>query len=629
MCRGRFHLVRSPHFVSARVIRYYSPMPTPPLISAQEITKGYSDSPLFAKLSVSIHDNERLALIGANGCGKSTLLKILAGLEEPDSGIVSVRKGLRCAYVPQVDVFPSHFSIGEILEKTLEDSGLDHADIARRKSIYLGAAGFDDASTPVTALSGGWKKRLAIACSLALEPDCLLLDEPTNHLDIDSIIWLEEHLSSTACALVFVSHDRYFIERLASRVLEIDSSYQGNVLEGDGGYADYIEHREQRLDQLHQQRRSLANKVRREVEWLRQGVKARTTKSRSRINEAHRMIDSLKGMPTGARNRAELDFASTQRQTKELLKAEGIGQSINDNCLFSDISLTLSPGSRLAIVGPNGSGKTTFIRTLLGELAPTSGRIVRAHNLRTAFMDQTRSQLKDDLRLKEFLAPHSDSVVFQGQSIHVAAWAARFLFTHSHLATTLGSLSGGERARALLAKIMAEECDILVFDEPTNDLDIATLETLQESFESFPGAIVLITHDRYLLERSASSVLGLQSGEGVLYGSYAQWEDARAVTSTKSSERKRAEKAVDSTSKAATKLSYKDARELSMIENSISLAEEKLAAIKQQLDSGEFACNAQKLSELCDALAAQQADVDSLYERWQSLESLRESLKKA
>jgi len=243
-------------------------------------------------------------------------------------------------------------------------------------------------------------------------------------------------------------------------------------------------------------------------------------------------------------------------------------------------------------------------------------------------MDQTRSQLKDELRLKEFLSPHGDSVVFQNQSIHVAAWAARFLFTHNHLSTTLGSLSGGERARALLAKIMAEECDVLIFDEPTNDLDIATLETLQESFENFPGAIVLITHDRYLLERTGSSVLGLQNGKGTLYGSYAQWEAARATLSPKSLQKKPAERGSESKDKIATKLSYKDARELSTIEKTISAAEEKLTAIREQLDSGEFSSNAQKLSELCDALTKQQEEVDSLYERWQSLELLRESFKK-
>jgi ATP-binding cassette subfamily F protein uup len=598
-----------------------------PIISTQEITKGFSEQPLFSSLSLAIHEQERLALIGNNGSGKSTLLKILAGTEEVDEGVVSFRKGLRCAYVPQQEVFPTGHTAGEILEQSLAGHGLDHTEIARRTSMYLGAAGFNDTSIPVDSLSGGWKKRLSIASALALEPDCILLDEPTNHLDIDSILWLEDYLDNIRCAIVFVSHDRYFIERLASRVLEINTMYPGNAMVCDGGYADYIEYREERLEQLQQQRRSLANKVRREVEWLRQGVKARTTKSRSRINEAHKLIDKLKTSPTGEQRRTEIEFSSTQRKTKELLKAEGISQSMGGKQLFSDVSLVLSPGSRFAVVGPNGSGKTTFIRTLLGDLPPAAGRVVRATNLRTAFMDQARTQLQDDVTLREFLCPYGDSIVYQGQSIHIAAYASRFLFSHHHLATTLGSLSGGERARALLAKSMSQECDILLFDEPTNDLDIATLENLEESFESFPGAIVLITHDRYLLERTASTVLGLRNGRGVLYGSYAQWESSRQEVENEATSKKGGPQSSEGKPKQATKLSYKDARELSMIEGSISQAESKLAQIQSEIDSGEHATNAAKLSELCDALTLQQQEVERLYERWQALESLQRSLR--
>ena len=599
-----------------------------PIISTQEITKGFSEQPLFSALSLAIHEQERLALIGNNGSGKSTLLKILAGTEEVDDGVVSFRKGLRCAYVPQQEVFPTGHTAGEIIEQTLASRGFDHAEIARRTRIYLGAAGFNDPSISVDSLSGGWKKRLSIASALALEPDCVLLDEPTNHLDIDSILWLEDYLDNLRCAIVFVSHDRYFIQRLASRVLEINTMYPGNAMVCDGGYADYIEYREERLDQLQQQRRSLANKVRREVEWLRQGVKARTTKSRSRINEAHKLIDKLKTSPTGEQRRADIDFSSTQRKTKELLKGENIAQSMGGKQLFSEVSIVLSPGSRFAVVGPNGRGQTTFIRTLLGDLPPTAGRVVRASNLRTAFMDQARTQLKDDLTLREFLCPHGDSVVYQGQSTHVAAYASRFLFSHNHLATTLGSLSGGERARALLAKSMAEECDILLFDEPTNDLDIATLENLEESFESFPGAIVLITHDRYLLERTASTVLGLRDGKGAIYGSYAQWESAREESENDGTSKKGNTPSAETKQKQPTKLSYKDARELSTIESAISEAENKLAQIQNTIDSGDHATNAAKLSELCDAILAQQTEVERLYERWQSLESLQRSLAK-
>ena len=598
-----------------------------PIISTQEITKGFSEHPLFSKLSLAIHEHERLALIGDNGSGKSTLLKILAGIEEVDDGNVSFRKGLRCAYVPQQEDFPRGKSVGEILELALHQHGLDHGEIARRINIYLGATGFNDESVQVDGLSGGWKKRLSIACALALEPDCVLLDEPTNHLDIDSILWLENYLDTMRCAIVFVSHDRYFIERLATRVLEINKMYPNNAMVCDGGYADYIEFREERLEQLQQQRQSLTNKVRREVEWLRQGVKARTTKSRARINEAHRLIDNLKSAPTGAQRRADIEFSSTQRKTKELIKVEEISQSMGGKELFSRVSLILSPGTRLAIVGPNGSGKTTFIRTLLGELEPTHGRITRAPGLRTAFLDQARRELKDDVTLRDFLCPHGDSVLYQGQSLHVAAWASRFLFSHHHLATTLGSLSGGERARALLAKSMSQECDILLFDEPTNDLDIATLDNLEESFEGFPGAIVLITHDRYLLERTGSAVLGLRDGTGVLYGDYAQWESAKRDTEAGRG-RKESVKDAEGKPKQATKLSYKDARDLSMIEDLIAKAETKLTKIQQEMDSAQNATNASKLSELCDALTTQQQEVERLYERWQHLENLRSSLSK-
>lgn len=603
-----------------------------PLISLQDGTKGFSEKPLFSNLSLVVSEGERLALIGDNGSGKSTLLKILAGLEELDAGTLSSRKHLRCAYVAQQDRFPEAKTVGEIVDEYLTERGFEHDEIARRSRVYLGVAGFHDPDMSIATLSGGWRKRLSIACALALEPDCLLLDEPTNHLDIESIEWLENHLDTLKVAIVFVSHDRYFIERLASRVVEISRSYPRDHLASTGSYADYIEYRESVLAQLAQQRQSLANKVRREVDWLRAGVKARTTKAQARISEAHRLIDTLKSSPKNDRQRLDLEFSSTQRKTKELLKAERISQSMGEKKLFSDVSLILSPGSRLAIVGPNGSGKTTFIRTLLGDIAPSSGRIIRAPNIRVALMDQARTQLNDDLTLREFLCPHGDSVSFNGEQIHVAAWGARFLFSHNHLARSVGALSGGERARALLAKSMAEACDILVFDEPTNDLDITTLENLEEGFESFPGAIVLITHDRYILDRSASLVLGLADGEAALFGSYSQWEEYRRESTSQSASKKTTSPKADDkgqTARQPTKLSYKDARDLSMIEDLIAKAEEKLAAIQSEIDSGAHATNAGKLTELCSALTTQQSEVERLYARWQELETLRGALHKA
>jgi ATP-binding cassette subfamily F protein uup len=602
-------------------------MSSTPLISLQEATKGFSEKPLFSALSLVISEGERLALIGNNGCGKSTLLKILAGIEELDSGAVGSRKSIRCAYVSQQDIFPRGLSVSDVIDQHLLSLGYEHDEIARRSSVYLGLAGFEDPAISVDSLSGGWRKRLSLARAFAIEPDCLLLDEPTNHLDIDSIEWLEEHLQRFPNAVVFVSHDRYFIERLATRVIEIGAQYPRYHLESLGGYADFIEHREITTSQLEQQKRSLANKVRREVEWLRQGVKARTTKSKARISEAHKLIDSLHSAPRTDKQRVELEFSSTQRKTKELLKAERLSQSLGGKKLFENVSVVLSPGSRLAIVGPNGSGKTTFIRTLLGQLAPQSGRIIQAPNVQVTFLDQARSQLKDSITLKEFLAPHSDSVMFQGQPIHVAAWASRFLFSHHQLSRSLSTLSGGERARALLAKSISENADILVFDEPTNDLDISTLENLEEGFEAFPGAIVLISHDRYILDRVASLVLGLHDGNAKLFGSYRQWDEYRQQipleSATSSSERAARSAAPAATSRR--KLSYKDSRELSTIERDISKAEEVVTATQQEIDSGRHASDAAKLAELCSLLTKQQAEVERLYSRWQELETLKQS----
>lgn len=601
-----------------------------PLLSLQDATKAFSDKPLFSDLSLVIFEGERVALVGSNGSGKSTLLKVLSGLDELDSGKLNKRKGVRCAYVAQAESFSPNETVSDVLDAYLFGLSFDHGEVARRSSIYLGLAGFDDPDKKVGELSGGWRKRLAITCALAEEPDCLLLDEPTNHLDIESIEWLEEVLEGLSISIVFVSHDRYFIERLATRVVEINTSYPRDHLVSPGGYSDYIENREELLEQLKQRRDSLANKVRREVEWLRQGVKARTTKSRSRINEAHRLIGELQSSRIGQRGSLELDFASTDRKTKELLKSERISQKFGEKWLFRDVSVRLSPGSRLAVVGPNGSGKTTFIRTLLGEIEPQTGKVIKAPNLKVSFMDQARSMIRDDITLREFLCPHGDSIVFKGESIHVAAWAARFLFSHVHLGRTMLALSGGERARAILAKSISQESDILVFDEPTNDLDIATLENLEDGFSSFPGAIVLITHDRYLLERVASQVLGIARGEAALFGNYGQWDEYKKSLGQNGADVSResgrdseptSSSSPSSERKKAKKMSYKDVRDLGLIEENIAKAEALVEGTRRELESGEHATNAQRLSELCELLAAQEAEVERLYARWQELET--------
>jgi ATP-binding cassette subfamily F protein uup len=603
-------------------------MATNPLTSAIRLTKELGGRTLFSDLSLVIHEQERLVLIGPNGSGKSTLLEILAGITEADGGEVRSRRDLRLAYVAQQDAFDSELTITEVLEHALAAAHVDQADIPRRVSVTLGSCDFQSGDTQVSSLSGGWKKRLALARAFAAEPEVLLLDEPTNHLDIDGIRWLEDYLLRLRCAVVLVSHDRWFIERLANRIVEIDKRYPGGTFESSGGYGDFIENRAAFLEGLKQTQSSLSNKVRREVEWLRQGVKARTTKSRARIDAAHRMIKDLQGMKLEA-DRASLEFSASKRKTKELIKLEGVGTSIGGRKLFSEISLTISPGTRLGVVGANGSGKSTFVKVLLGQMKPDSGRVISAPLLKTALFDQARQELPDGVTLKEALCPHGDSVVFQGQSLHVASWAARFMFTPHQLSLPVGSLSGGEHARALLARLMVNDSDVLLFDEPSNDLDIATLEVLEDAFVTFPGAIVLVTHDRYFLDRTSTMVLGISDRASGVFADYAQWEEARSAASDAPASvaaEKTSTASGATMSKSKAKLGYQDQRELGGIEDAILKAEAQVESLDAQISSPEVASDSKKLTELCSDLARAKSEVERLYARWQELEEKKRTL---
>lgn len=584
-----------------------------PLLSASELSKTFGVKPLFTGITLAVSVGERIALIGPNGSGKSTLLRILAGLEDPDSGFVRSRNGIHSYYVPQEDVFDESLTIVETLEKSLVDNGHDEHEVHGKIEKMCGKVGFPDKDAKVSTLSGGWKKRLAISRALILEPELLLLDEPTNHLDIAGILWLEEILSRAPYSILFVSHDRYFIENLAQRVVEVNRRYPRGFFASSGGYGDFLESREEFLSGLQQTKDSLANRVRREVEWLRQGAKARTTKSKYRSEQAGVLMDELKSYNLDER-KVNIEFASSGRRSKDLIKIEKISKSINGRVLFKDISIILTPGSKLGIVGNNGSGKTTFLKTLLGDVKPDTGSVTLANKLRLSFFDQARRQLDLSITLKDALCKDGDSVIFNGKSIHVAGWAERFLFSRDHLALPLSALSGGEQARVLLAKLMLEETDILLFDEPTNDLDIKTLEVLEESFNEYPGAIVLITHDRYMLDRVANIVLGVGPEANGLYGDYLQWETAHKNARVASPGQRR-------------KLNSEEKKELETIEKNIVKAEKLVEKFQMESSLPEIASNASALMECCKKLVEQQKLVENLYNRWEELEKLKLNLK--
>jgi ATP-binding cassette subfamily F protein uup len=545
--------------------------------------------------------------VGPNGSGKSTLLKILAGLEEADSGTRSVRKGLRVGYVPQDPVFTPGKTVEEVVFEAIGD--YERADLTGR---VLGKAGFTNHSAATETLSGGWRKRLAIARALATEPDVLLLDEPTNHLDVEGILWLESLLKTEPEAFVAVSHDRYFLENIARRMLELNRTYANGLLQTEGNYSAFLEKRDELLRNEAAYQETLANLVRREVEWLQRGPKARTTKAKARIKNANSLIDELaESQRRSAGSLASLEMTESGRKTKRLW----VGKGIAKRGLFRDLDLLLTPGARLGILGPNGAGKTTLLRVIVGELAPDAGEITQADRLRVVYFEQNRESLDQTLTLKRALAPEGDSVLYRDRSLHVASWAKRFLFRPEQLETSVSKLSGGEKARIVLARLMLQPADVLVLDEPTNDLDIPTLDVLEEALLEFPGALVLVTHDRYLIDKVSTQILALDGRGGAEYfADYGQWEErdrgASAAAAKKATANRRGPK----------KLGYLEQRELDSMEARIAEAEARVVAAQALVEDPAVATDAHALQSRMQELQRAQEEVDRLYARWSELE---------
>ena len=592
------------------------------LLSCEAVAMSFGTRRLFDDLSFGLLEGDRVGLVGPNGSGKSTLLKILAGLETPDRGTRSLRGGIRIGYVAQDPVFTAGNTIDDVMASAL--AGADDADGPGRIANALGRAGLAGGHAAIDTLSGGDRKRLAIARALIAEPDVLLLDEPTNHLDLDGILWLEQLLVSEAAASLVVSHDRWFLEHTAERMFDLDPVHAGGFFETRGRYSEFLERKDAALREQAHWQETLANRVRREVDWLRHGPKARTTKSQARIQEAGRLMDELAGVQSRQERRtAAIDFSATERRTKRLVVAEHVSKAFGARRVLDDVSVVLAPGTRLGILGPNGSGKSTLVRLLTGEIAPDGGRIERADGLRVAVLDQHRSRLDPGVTLRRALAPEGDQVVFGGRPIHVAGWARRFLFYPEQLTMPVGRLSGGEQARVLLATLMLTPADVLVLDEPTNDLDIPTLEVLEESLGEFPGAIVLVTHDRFLFERVATTVLALDgTGAATAFADYRQWEDARRER-PRVVAKPRPVPGPTSGKVPSKKLTWAEQREWDGMETTILAAEETLARCETALHDPTIAARAEELAARCHELQQARDAVDLLYARWAELDAKR------
>jgi len=602
----------------------------PPIINAQGLSKRYGTAPLFQNISFTVSAGDRIGLIGPNGSGKSTLLEILHGRVQPDSGNVAIRKGTRLSCVSQISEFAAGETAHSVIEAALKKSGVPETDRAFRTEEALSRAGFEDFEIPTASLSGGWKKRLAIAEALVQQPDILLLDEPTNHLDLAGIKWLEALLQNASFACVVVSHDRYFLENVADHMVELDRAYEDGFLRVNGNYSHFLEAKERYLHAQGKRQEALENLVHTEIEWLRRGPKARATKSKSRIDKAHSMIGELADLNNRTRTAtAKIDFSASNRQTKQLIGLDGVTYTIAGRTLFRNINFILQSGMRVGLVGPNGSGKTTLLRLLRGDIPPTAGKIQKADSLRIVYFDQNR-QLDPDVSLRRALAPDSDSVIYQERVIHVAAWAARFLFSGEDLNRPVGRLSGGERARVLIAQLMLQQADVLLLDEPTNDLDIPTLEILEESLLEYRGALVLVTHDRYMLDRISTIVLGLDGrGDAERFADYSQWDswlraqqakpsaDAKATTTRKGRDSAPAD--TNRPGASAKKLTHTEGREFASIEKRIAKAEEELLAKRAALELREISSDAPRLHTAYLEMASAQKTVDELYARWAEL----------
>ena len=423
-------------------------------------------------------------------------------------------------------------------------------------------------------------------------------------------------------ATLIVTHDRRFLESAANRIVEIDRSYPAGFLSHNGSYSEFLEKREEFLTAQKGREQALASNVRREIEWLRRGAKARTTKAKGRVERAGEMqseLGELKGR-NAARGTAGIDFAASGRRTQKLVEFKNVSKSLGGRKLFQNVDLTLTPGGKLGLLGPNGSGKTTLIRLLTGKLEPDAGRIERAGELQVVVFDQHREQLDPDQSLRRALFPTGDTLVIHGVPTHVAGWARRFLFRPDQLDLPVRDLSGGERARVLIARLMQREADVLILDEPTNDLDIPTLDVLEQSLTEFPGAAVLVTHDRFLLERISTDLLALDGdGNARHYADLSQWERGRD-SAAKTTEKPKAATPSPAAS-SAKKLTWGEQKELEKIEQTILAAESKAESLERETADPALAADHVKLTAAYEKLGAAQAEVQRLYDRWADLEA--------
>ncbi len=601
------------------------------LLNVHELRHAFSHRALFEGLTFSINEGEKIALIGQNGAGKSTLLKILAGHMEPDSGRVSRSRGLRVGYLSQSPEFKPGLTVQEAVYGGISTDSANPEDweivgAAEEAMSRLELSQFQNMK--VESLSGGWRKKVALAHELAKKPDLLLLDEPTNHLDVESILWLEEWVNSASIAILIISHDRSFLERTAKRIIEVDRRNPNGILSAECTYSQFLPIKEQYLEQQMAREASLQNVLRREVEWLRRGAKARTTKQKARIDRAGDLNDEVSRLKQiNQSQKVRLEFDVIERLPKKLVTLEGVSKKFGDRELFRSFDLKLTPQSRLGLIGLNGVGKSTLIKMIVGQEAPTTGTIETSERLEVSYFEQARESLDPTITVMKTVCPFGETVEFQGRKMHVRSYLDRFLFSGNQIDQDVGKLSGGEQARLLLARQMLRPANMLILDEPTNDLDLQTLAVLEDCLAEFPGAVILVTHDRAFMDEVCNQILAVP--EMITFADIEQWESwfvkerkaKRAVASASIQAAEKASAPVEQRSQPRKKLSYKEQLEFDRMESTIFEKESLLAELEAKSQKPEVLSNSIELMKLTQEMGELQAEIERLYSRWAELEA--------
>ena len=589
------------------------------LITLRDIELGFGGDPLLEGVSLAVARGERVCLLGRNGAGKTSLLKVLTGELEPDGGEIIRAPGILVADLPQSVPDGIRGSTRSVVAAGLDDE--EAWDSEQRIERTLSRLALD-AEAPFEGLSGGLQRRVLLARALVAEPDLLLLDEPTNHLDVEAIQWLEGLLSAWRGGLLFTTHDRRLLERIATRIVELE---QGSVTSWPGDYANYLRRREERQAAATKERERFEKKLAAEEVWIRQGIKARRTRNEGRVRRLLEMRD-VRARRRKDVGRAKFTAQAAAASGKRVFEACSVsfGFDHGHRPLIDDMSTFIARGDRVGVIGPNGSGKTTLLRLLVGELQPTSGEVITGARVEIAYFDQHRARLNPADTVVDSIADGAEHVGSNGNTRHVISYLQDFLFTPERARSPVSALSGGERARLLLARLFAKPSNVLIMDEPTNDLDVETLELLEERLLEYAGSVLLVSHDRAFLDNVVTSTLVLEGDGrvGEYVGGYSDWLGQREAVGERKNEPAKGDVKREKPSGDRARLGYNQKRELEALPARIESLEEELGRLQSRLaDPAFYRQESGAIAGVRDALARTQSELEDCYERWSQLEA--------